>query len=140
MNILLRGLLRNIKKKNFAVISPTKSGENSLETAVEITGRFTGRRQKKKIGKRLTLSSTYRENCPSNTDGTVFRTDINTTTSHEMKFRKSETRLSVCLSVFLSVYLLQSNFTCIFYTSSTNELTSSYRAVVLYMGSTNLNG
>ena len=54
--------------------------------------------KEKNIGKRSKLSSKYRENCPSDTDGTVFRTDQKTTTSHEMKFRKSETRPSVCHS------------------------------------------
>jgi len=66
--------------------------------------------RKKNIGKCLRLSSKYRENCPTDTDGTVFRTDQQTTTSHEMKFRKSETVcLSVCHSptslVFFTYYL-----------------------------------
>jgi len=34
-------------RKKFAVISPTKSEENSLEAALKIAGRFTGKRQKK---------------------------------------------------------------------------------------------
>jgi hypothetical protein len=47
------------------------------------------------IGKCSKLSSTYRDKCPSDTEGTVCRADQKATTRHKMKFRKSETRLSV---------------------------------------------
>jgi hypothetical protein len=88
------GVRQNIEK-NWQCFLRQRAVEIHIETAVKISRLFTGRRQKKSIVKFVMLSLKYRENSPSNTDGTVFGTDQKTTACHEMKFRKSETRLSV---------------------------------------------